>query len=60
MHLIYYFSLIKVYAICIDDPPFLLVTEFLENGDLKGYLRKEEAKTKLTFDKLVRISENVS
>ena len=50
----------QVYAICVDEPPFLLVTEFLENGDLKNYLKKEEAKIKLTFDKLIRISENVS
>ena len=49
-----------MYAICVDEPPFLLVTEFLENGDLKNYLKKEEAKIKLTFDKLIRISENVS
>ena len=38
----------------------MLITEFLETGDLKNYLKKDEAKTKLTFDKLVRISENVS
>ena len=49
-----------MYAICVDEPPFLLVTEFLENDDLKNYLKKEEAKIKLTFDKLIRISENVS
>ena len=54
------YTIFKVYAICVDEPPFLLVTEFLENGDLKNYLKKEEAKIKLTFDKLIRISENVS
>ena len=48
-----------MYAICVETTPFLLVTELLENGDLKNYLKKEEAKQKLTFDKLVRISENV-
>ena len=48
-----------MYAICVEEPPFLLVTEFLENGDLKNYLKKDEAKSRLTFDKLIRISENV-
>ena len=44
----------------MDKSPFLLVTEYLENGDLKNFLKKDEAKTKTKFDKLVRISENVS
>ena len=50
----------QVYAICVDEPPFLLVTEFLPHGDMKDYLKKPEAKENLTFDKLVRIAENVS
>ena len=49
-----------MYAICVDEPPFLLVTEYLPHGDMKNYLKKKEAKENLTFDKLVRISENVS
>ena len=48
-----------MYAICVEKTPFQLVTEFLENGDLKAYLKKNEAKEKLTFEKLIRISENV-
>ena len=44
----------------MDEPPFLLVTEYLPNGDMKNYLKKAEAKEKLPFDKLIRISENVS
>ena len=45
----------------MDEAPFLLVTEFLPNGDLKGYFKKtEEAKKNLTFDKLILISGNVS
>ena len=55
-----YISLKQVYAICVDEAPFLLVTEYLPNGDMKNYLKKTEAKENLTFDKLVRISENVS
>ena len=51
---------IQVYAICVEDPPFLLVTEFLPHGDMKNYLKKAEAKENLPFDKLIRISENVS
>ena len=43
----------------MDEPPFLLVTEFLPFGDLKGYLKKPEAKEKLDFDKLILISANV-
>ena len=52
--------LIQVYGICVEEPIFLVITEFLETGNLKDYLKKEEAKVKLTFEKLVRISENVS
>ena len=44
----------------MDEPPFLLVTEYLPNGDMKNYLKKPEAKEKLSFDKLIRIAENVS
>ena len=55
-----YISLKQVYAICVDEAPFLLVTEYLPHGDMKNYLKKTEAKENLTFDKLVRISENVS
>ena len=54
------FRVIKVYGVCIDDPPFLIVTEFLENGDLRNFLKRGDAKERLNFDKLVRISENVS
>ena len=54
-----FFRIIKVYGICIDDPPFLIVTEFLENGDLKNFLKRDDAKRRLPFDKLVQISENV-
>ena len=49
-----------MYAICVEEPPFLLVTEFLPHGDLKNYLKKKEAKDNLSFDKMIRISENVS
>jgi hypothetical protein len=44
----------------VDEPPFLLITEFLPNGDLKGYLKKPEAKENLPFDKLIMICANVS
>ena len=44
----------------MDEPPFLLITEFLSKGDLKNYLKKPEAKEKLPFDKLILISANVS
>ena len=50
----------QVYGICVEEPTFMVLTEFLGTGSLKDYLKKEEAKVKLTFEKLVRISENVS
>jgi hypothetical protein len=50
---------VQVLGVCIDTDPFLMVLEFLENGDLKSFLQKN-GKTKVTFDKLLLICEDVS
>ena len=44
----------------MDTYPYLLVTEFLINGDMQVYLRKPDAQINLSFDKLILISANVS
>jgi hypothetical protein len=36
--------------------PFYIITEFMCNGALLDFLRKEEGKGKLTFDNMISIS----
>jgi hypothetical protein len=39
--------------------PFYIITEFMCNGALLDFLRKEEGKGKLTFDNMISISAQV-
>ena len=52
-----------MYGMRIEVEPFYLVTEYLENGDLKHFLlneyRKPDEKKETSFETLIRISENV-
>ena len=51
--------LVAMYAVCTDQEPFYIITEFMVNGSLLDFLRKEDAKIKLTFDSLVSIAAQV-
>ncbi len=52
--------LVAMYAVCTDQEPFYIITEFMSNGALLDFLRKEDAKTRLHFDSLISISAQVS
>ena len=53
--------LVAMYAVCRDKEPFYIITEYMCNGALLDYLRKEaESKAgRLKFDNLVSISGQV-
>jgi len=49
--------LVAMYAVCTEQEPFYIITEFMCNGALLDFLRKEqEGGGKLTFDSLISIS----
>ena len=52
--------LVAMYAVCTDQEPFYIITEFMCNGALLDFLRKEDGKGKLTFDNLISISAQVN
>ena len=54
--------LVAMYAVCRDQEPFYIITEFMCNGALLDYLRKEnEGKnSRVTFDNLISISAQVA
>lgn len=51
--------LVAMYAVCTDCEPFYIITEFMSNGALLDFLRKEDGRGKLTFDNLISISAQV-
>ena len=53
--------LVAMYAVCTEQEPFYIITEYMCNGALLDYLRKEaESKAgRLTFDNLISISGQV-
>ena len=53
--------LVAMYAVCRDQEPFYIITEYMCNGALLDYLRKEaDTKAgKLTFDNLISIAAQV-
>jgi tyrosine-protein kinase Src len=52
--------LVAMYAVCTDQEPFYIITEFMCNGALLDFLRKEDGKGKLTFDNMISISAQVT
>ena len=48
----------QVLGVCIDHQPYMMVLEFLENGDLKSFLQKH-GRERTNFDKLLLICEDV-
>ncbi|XP_059083330.1 tyrosine-protein kinase SRK3-like isoform X2 [Tigriopus californicus] len=52
-------NLVQIFGVCIESP-FLIVTEWLDNGDLKSFLKEERQKQNLGFDDLIRISGNIA
>ena len=34
-------NLVKLYAVCTTEEPFYIITEYMPNGALLGYLRNE-------------------
>lgn len=52
--------LVAMYAVCTDQEPFYIITEFMLNGALLDFLRKEDGKGKVTFDNLISISGQVA
>jgi len=33
-------NIVRLIAVCTNDEPFTMITEYMENGDLNQYLRK--------------------
>lgn len=52
--------LVAMYAVCTDQEPFYIITEFMINGALLDFLRKDESKMKLSFDSLISIAAQVA
>lgn len=52
--------LVAMYAVCTEKEPFYIITEFMCNGSLLDFLRKEEAKSRLRFDSLISIAAQVA
>lgn len=52
--------LVAMYAVCTDQEPFYIITEFMINGALLDFLRKDESKMKLSFDSLISIAAQVN
>ena len=50
---------VQVLGVCLDEP-YLMVLEYLENGDLKSFLQKRSKDHTISFDKLLLICEEVS
>jgi serine/threonine protein kinase len=50
---------VQVLGVCVDEQPFKMVLEYLENGDLRSYLHKTPREN-LKFEKLLLICEDVS
>lgn len=52
-------KLIALYAVCTDELPYYIVTEFMTNGNLRDYLRASEGLS-LTLANLVHIATQVA
>jgi len=51
--------LVQLYAICSDKTPFYIITEFMCNGDLLNYLKKEPGMS-LTLPTLIDMTAQVA
>ena len=53
--------LVAMYAVCTEQEPFYIITEYMCNGALLDFLRKEvDGGGKLSFDSLISISAQVT
>ena len=53
--------LVAMYAVCTEQEPFYIITEYMCNGALLDFLRKEtEGGGKILFDSLISISAQVN
>ena len=53
--------LVAMYAVCTDMEPFYIITEYMCNGALLDFLRKEtEGGAKHQFDSLISIAAQVN
>lgn len=53
-------NLISLLGVCTHEPPFYIVTEFMQNGNLLDYLRRNESRRQLTGVTLIYIAAQVS
>ncbi|XP_072038257.1 BDNF/NT-3 growth factors receptor-like isoform X2 [Amphiura filiformis] len=63
-------NIVTFYGVCMDKEPFLMVFEYMENGDLNNYLRsrgpdadcltKNQALLPLTVNELLYISQQIA
>ena len=52
--------LVAMYAVCTEQEPFYIITEYMCNGALLDFLRKDvEGGGRLPFDSLISISAQV-
>ena len=53
--------LVAMYAVCTEQEPFYIITEYMCNGALLDFLRKEtEGGAKHQFDSLISIAAQVN
>lgn len=53
--------LVAMYAVCTEQEPFYIITEYMCNGALLDFLRKDgEGGAKHQFDSLISIAAQVS
>lgn len=52
-------NLVSLLGVCTREPPFYIVTEFMQNGNLLDYLRKTDSR-KLTGVTLMYVAAQVS
>jgi len=50
-------KLVKLYAVCTKEEPFYIITEYMPNGSLLAYLRKED--NSLSLQALIDMSAQV-
>ncbi|XP_050951813.1 protein-tyrosine kinase 6b [Labeo rohita] len=52
-------NLISLFAVCTSSPPFYIITELIEKGDLLNFLRKPEGKA-LDMESLIDMATQVA
>lgn len=55
-------KLVQLYAVCTEEEPFYIVTELVQNGNLRDYLRRDKGttiNTKILMDMALQIADGM-